>query len=246
MEFIDEIGAAADPGEVVRRLHRAVARHDIAHVSYLATRDGSNPSGFSTTPPEWISHYQGGDYWKLDPASRIPEHDFTPVARAFDDRHPSFDFSGMTREIHYEMREFDVLGTYYLRQPGPEPGSIAAVNFLTTVPWERYDDWLADKAPTLRMMAAAVHVRMAEFDGLGGAGPGSCNVVSVDPDTGELAPRERETLQWFAEGLRAEGVAERMGISPRTVEFHVRNARKRLDARTREEAVAKAIRRRLI
>jgi DNA-binding NarL/FixJ family response regulator len=35
-----------------------------------------------------------------------------------------------------------------------------------------------------------------------------------------LTPRQREVLQLVAEGLAAKQIAARLGISPRTVEFH--------------------------
>jgi DNA-binding CsgD family transcriptional regulator len=41
-------------------------------------------------------------------------------------------------------------------------------------------------------------------------------------------------------------VAYRLGISETTVEMHLRNARNRLGAKTRDQAVAIAIRKRLI
>ncbi len=58
-----------------------------------------------------------------------------------------------------------------------------------------------------------------------------------------LSPREREALQWLASGLQTARIAERMGISISTVEKHVVRARAKLGARTREEALARALRR---
>lgn len=50
-----------------------------------------------------------------------------------------------------------------------------------------------------------------------------------------------QCLLWLAIGLRVQEIAERLEISGKTVEKHIASARKRLDARTREQAVAKAI-----
>lgn len=41
-------------------------------------------------------------------------------------------------------------------------------------------------------------------------------------------------------------IAEAIGISPKTVNFHIENIKRRLNARNRVHAVAKAMRRRLI
>ena len=64
----------------------------------------------------------------------------------------------------------------------------------------------------------------------------------TDDDRGEdLSPRERDCLLLLAEGLRTEQIAERLGIRPVTVDLHMRNAREKLGARTREQALAVAI-----
>lgn len=44
-----------------------------------------------------------------------------------------------------------------------------------------------------------------------------------------LGPREREVLQLVAEGITSAGIAERMHISPKTVEAHRRNIMKKLN-----------------
>ena len=59
---------------------------------------------------------------------------------------------------------------------------------------------------------------------------------------GRLTPREREVITLLALGLTSGEVAERLVISPETVRIHVRNARRRLGARTRAQAIAIALR----
>jgi DNA-binding CsgD family transcriptional regulator len=56
-----------------------------------------------------------------------------------------------------------------------------------------------------------------------------------------LSPRERDCLLWLSQGLRNDRIAERTGISDRTVELHLANARCKLKAATREQALARAI-----
>jgi DNA-binding CsgD family transcriptional regulator len=61
-----------------------------------------------------------------------------------------------------------------------------------------------------------------------------------------ITARERDCLAFIADGLRTGDVAHRLGISESTVEMHTRNARNRLGAKTRDQAVAIAIRAGLI
>jgi DNA-binding NarL/FixJ family response regulator len=62
----------------------------------------------------------------------------------------------------------------------------------------------------------------------------------------ELTEREREVLRLLGDGLRYEAIGERLFISPETVRVHVRKAMSRLNASSRTQAVAEAIRLSLI
>jgi DNA-binding CsgD family transcriptional regulator len=59
-----------------------------------------------------------------------------------------------------------------------------------------------------------------------------------------LTPRELEVLAGLAEGMTNKAVARRLDISLHTVKFHVESLFRKLGARTRTEAVAKASERR--
>ena len=61
-----------------------------------------------------------------------------------------------------------------------------------------------------------------------------------------LTPREREILGLVANGLTNDKVAATLAISPETVQSHVRHAMVKLEADTRTEAVATALRHSLI
>jgi DNA-binding CsgD family transcriptional regulator len=61
-----------------------------------------------------------------------------------------------------------------------------------------------------------------------------------------LTARERECLTLAANGLTTEDVAERLGIKPRTAQFHFDSIRTKLAVETRHEAIARAVQRGLI
>ena len=60
--------------------------------------------------------------------------------------------------------------------------------------------------------------------------------------TPRIAPRELEVLRLVAQGRSTHGIAEDLGISPHTVRNHVRHFRRKLQARTKLEAVLTAMR----
>jgi DNA-binding NarL/FixJ family response regulator len=64
--------------------------------------------------------------------------------------------------------------------------------------------------------------------------------------SGKLTQREREVLRLAADGLSSERIGERLFLSPQTVRGHVGNAMGKLQAHTRTQAVATALRERLI
>jgi len=61
-----------------------------------------------------------------------------------------------------------------------------------------------------------------------------------------LTLRERECLTHAANGFTTDEIAEKLGIKPRTAQFHFDAIRTKLAAATRQEAVARAVRERLI
>jgi DNA-binding NarL/FixJ family response regulator len=66
------------------------------------------------------------------------------------------------------------------------------------------------------------------------------------PKTVELNDREIEVLTWVARGKTSGEIAQILGLTKRTVDFHTDNARSKLGAATRTEAVMKAATGRLI
>jgi DNA-binding NarL/FixJ family response regulator len=56
----------------------------------------------------------------------------------------------------------------------------------------------------------------------------------------DLADREVETLTWAARGKTSAEIARILGLSKRTVDFHINNARSKLGVATRTQAVMKA------
>lgn len=57
-----------------------------------------------------------------------------------------------------------------------------------------------------------------------------------------LSERERDVLAWTAEGKSSWEIATILGLSKRTVNWHVEQAKRKLDAVTRTQVVIKALR----
>jgi DNA-binding NarL/FixJ family response regulator len=75
---------------------------------------------------------------------------------------------------------------------------------------------------------------------------GTLAASSIGSALPELTQRERDVLRLLADGLSNEEIGKRLFISAETVRTHVRKAMDKLDADTRTQAVARALREQLI
>lgn len=84
----------------------------------------------------------------------------------------------------------------------------------------------ADRLPELSAVAHMMHLKIIHLPG--GSGRRA------------LTGRQREVLEWVADGKTMQDIAIIMGVSPAMVEKHLRLAREALDVDTTAQAVAKA------
>jgi DNA-binding NarL/FixJ family response regulator len=78
------------------------------------------------------------------------------------------------------------------------------------------------------------------------ASPGEADfVLGPPPDPapvpGELTDREAEVLSYLADGWSTSEIADRLGIGPRTVRFHLDRLYRKLGVGRRTEAVREAL-----
>jgi DNA-binding NarL/FixJ family response regulator len=103
-------------------------------------------------------------------------------------------------------------------------------------------DALRELAPVLRRVIAGERVIDPALDDASVTSLGRFARQAREGSRAEamLSPREMEILLLMGDGLTMQQIARRLGISPRTVETHATNLYRKLDVRTRVQAVAKA------
>ena len=91
-------------------------------------------------------------------------------------------------------------------------------------------------------------VRAIEMVAQGGVyvDPALASLLIEPEHSDQLTPREREILRLIADGLGNEQIGTRLFISPQTVRTHVGKAMEKLEVHSRTEAVAVALRQKLI
>ncbi len=90
--------------------------------------------------------------------------------------------------------------------------------------------------------------RLAGFvlDAFAAESHGALRSPGADPELDQLTPREREVLRHIARGYMYKEVAQRLGISSKTVEAHVSAVLRKLQLSSRHELSRWAVQRRLV
>jgi DNA-binding CsgD family transcriptional regulator len=94
-------------------------------------------------------------------------------------------------------------------------------------------------ATALEAALAAVHAGLIVLD----RRPAATSRQRLRPALRRLSTREREILSLVASGTSNKGIARALAVSANTVKFHLATVFRKLNAATRAEAVAEAIRR---
>jgi LuxR family transcriptional activator of conjugal transfer of Ti plasmids len=231
-EFVDSIQTARDDREFERTAACVAARLGFRWFAYLRIVEGA-PKLISSYPKSWTSRYFDLCYERLDPV----------VQRARLD-HDLFGWTGGVavplgtkdqRRFFEEAASFGIQGGVTMPIRGGF-GGIAAFTLASDNRDLRPERLITSSKDVLRLIGLYFHTHLAARQLTG-------QTSTVNP---VLSQRERQCIAWAARGKTISDTAVLLGISPRTVTFHVENARRKLDATSIAQCVAEALRRRLL
>jgi len=191
---------------------------------------------FTTLPVEWVLQYDQAAYLEIDPRflsvldTRLPyiwdrasERGKNPRTDSFLDDAAAFGISSGLSFSFYDGRPAFVL---------------IALNSTIPVVDDVRQGLIARNLPDIMMFGHFFHELFMKSVILRNIAPTSTGAP--------LSPRERECLNLAARGLTSDDIAEKLEISPRTVQFHFDGIRSKLNAANRGEAIAVAIKAGLI
>ncbi|OXT02640.1 hypothetical protein B7H23_07065 [Notoacmeibacter marinus] len=180
----------------------------------------------------WTDHYAAEHYFDIDPFFRhsCSQLAVTSTGQDYFDEHPYLD--RQERQFILTAGETGMTAGLALPVRLAGPGGVGGWNVVTSHGRETVDRLRGSGWRIFHLAALLAHERMRDMTATDKSAP--------------LTEREMETLRWAASGLRTKEIALKMRISAATVEFHGRNARHKLGAKTREQAVAIALTRGLI
>jgi LuxR family transcriptional regulator len=178
---------------------------------------------WTTYPQSWQDYYFSHDYLSIDPVIYAALHSALPVIWT----EPKFD---KQRDFWESARGHGIRHGWTLALHGAQ-GETAMVSLARSdMPLDENE--LAEKEARLMWLSHTAYAAIMDA--------GYSNRSDPLP-TPELSSREREILRWTLAGKTSEETGTILGISARTVNFHVSVILHKLNVVNKTQAVAKAI-----
>lgn len=228
LELRDELEAAHSATAVKSAVKTFANRLGYCWFAHLSAC-GSEVNTISNYPRPWQILYHAEGYADLDPvvmAAINANHVF-----AWDEAMLSLDANHQQRRFLAAAREFGIRAGTSI----PVVAGFQRTSLFTLATSQRYGG-CAISCPAL----AATVATLVDVHAL------RCRVDEPPHQGVRLTAREKTCLNWAARGNKDAETARILGKTERTVEFHLRNARRKLEAENRTHAVALAIRQGII
>jgi len=232
-EFVDALQTAMDENEFERIATRASHGLGFRWFAYLSIVDSSLKL-ISSYPKSWTSRYLRRQYQQLDPV----------ILRA-QTEHATFTWGASSGSIRPASREqvrfFQEATEFRIRSGITVPiragfGRMAAFTVATDDALMEPDVLLATSHDVVQLLGLYFHTHLR----------GRPATSDVPQRVQILSQRERQCLAWAALGKTVCETALIPDITPRTVAFHLANARRKLGAVSITHCVALAMRQRLL
>lgn len=179
-------------------------------------------------PETWREHYTACNYMAIDPTVAHCTHSVRPLI--WDELLPLEQEDEAVRQLMSEARAHGLGSGFTVPTHGAQ-GEISLFSMASARTGEAGRSRIDEVLASVHLIAAHLHeaaCRLAESDKLPFQRPA-------------LTQRERECLLWAAEGKTSWETAQILGISERTVIFHLQNVSEKLGCANRQQAVARAI-----
>lgn len=175
----------------------------------------------TTYPDDWQKHYVEKGYGTTDP---IRQH-VALTTRAFTWNEVTQRLPKKRAAIFHEAEEAGLMSGVAVPLHGPR-GLCAAIGFAS-------DERGHDDAGTVNALMLLSHAFFSAFALLTTPRP---------PPDEHLTRRELDVLHWCAEGATTAQIAENLGITVNSVEWHTRNILNKFGVANKTAAVARALR----
>ena len=186
---------------------------------------------WSTAPLAWATRYRECGYACVDPRVTMTARRLSPVIWDADD--VESDWTG--RRFLADAARYGVRSGFAVSfRDASDTRVVVALDSAISPIGEARCASVVGMLGNLMLLAAALHERVLRP---------RCSVLTADAaeDTHCLTHRERQCLRMAANGLTSGDIGDKLGIAERTVNFHMRNVLRKMEALNRPEAIAKAL-----
>ncbi|MBB3138954.1 DNA-binding CsgD family transcriptional regulator [Rhizobium pisi] len=225
LTMLRKVGSSAELNVAVADIRD---HYQFAHLAFLVVRlanqADAHPFYCTTYPEEWTSFYLDRNYFEIDPVIELSRTGFLPVDWSNLDRR-----SVRTRGFFKEAASFDIGRhglTVPIRGPGGERSLFSVTSNLPRADWRKLR---TSSNHDLQILSHYVHEKALSVWGLRTSG-----------GYRKLSGREQECLQLLANGLVSKRIAARLQISESAVRLYLKLAKRKLDAATIYQAIARA------
>lgn len=189
-----------------------------------------NPHMFiiSGYPIEWRERYVANDYLKIDPTVSCCARQLTPLP--WDAMRPMERENETARAFMAESREFGLKSGVSFPIHSAQ-GEFAMLSLVSGEEPDGAKDRIREATSYAHLISLHIHEAVRR----------AVNVVEICPGKVRLSERETECLLWTAEGKTSWETSKILGISERTVIFHLQNSTEKLKVVNRQQAIARAV-----
>lgn len=221
--FVEGVRASNDVGMLLSVASAAFAAFDLNAFAYVvfSKSSGNIDQAISTYPRPWLDRYALRNFATVDPVTRHMRTSEAPLEWHHDAM--LMDAGSRERELFEDAAAFGIRCGFVIPLRGI--GTVAGAAFVADEPHAKFQRCIATNKRTLLLMAVLVHLQ-------------ATRLLTTAPDV-HLTPRELDCLRWAARGKSASDIGCILGITRRTVSFHIENAKAKLGVRTTCQAVAK-------
>lgn len=229
--FTDALWTANDEVALRNVAERVAAGLGFKWFAYLGIHEAQTV-WLSNYPREWIERYFEQGYEHID-----------PVVKQARQQRNAFAWTGEGQQklrgtplnrFFAEARDFDI-GSGLTVPIRSGFGRTTALTFSTDAKGVEAEKTVTSPTELVELIGLYFHARVEA----------QIRTAVGFPDH-TLSQREAECLGWAARGKTMAETAAIVGLTPRTISFHLENARQKLDASNVTQAVAMALRRGLI
>lgn len=226
LEFVEHVNLIESERELIARFEVFLKRLGVYQYCVSEVRGISSDTAaeFGTWNKEWGKRYKRHNYYKQDPVIlRAQSH---PGSFYWSREHDREGVKSPSRKVLDEAGEFGVTDGYTV--------PVFRANGYLAVASFSLDDGPPDDTLRMALELATVyfHAKLLAFR--------ETELTS----TTALSIRERECLQWAAEGKSDWEIGKILNISKTTVHSHIEKAKARYGVPTRVQAVVTALRNR--